>query len=268
MSAKGFEKQTKFWPSRPSACALLLGAIMILGSTWAWAGPPFLTDDPETVEPGHAEFYIGSQFQKDKAGNKAGTGPHFEFNYGLVEDVQLHMIAPLAWNKPSGQSSQYGLGDLEFGVKYRFIHETDNIPQVGFFPIVDLPTGDDDKGLGGGETKLFLPLWFQKSWGAWTSYAGGGYWINPGADRQNYWFTGWVLQRRLNEHLSLGAELYYATADVVDAQDRFGFNVGTIVDLTDEHHILLSAGRDIQGENDLIMYLAYQFTFGPHEDKK
>jgi hypothetical protein len=27
----------------------------------AWAGPPFITDDPETVEYQHGEFYIASQ---------------------------------------------------------------------------------------------------------------------------------------------------------------------------------------------------------------
>ncbi len=244
--------------------ALAVTLVMFVGA--AWAGPPFFTDDPETVEPQHWEFYVATQFQKDKNGDRSGTFPHFELNYGLVEDVQLHMILPLAWNQPNGQSTKYGLGDLELGVKYRFIHERDNIPQVAFFPIVDLPTGDSDQDLGAGETKVFLPLWFQKSSGDWTSYAGGGYWINPGAVNQNYWFTGWTVQRKLNDYLSLGAEIFYAGPDTVDAQDRVGFNVGAIVNLTEEHHILLAAGRDIQGDNDLSMYLAYQFTFGPKEN--
>jgi hypothetical protein len=38
---------------------------------------------------------------------------------------------------------------MELGVKYRFLHEDQNgcIPQVGIFPLVELPTGDSSRGL-------------------------------------------------------------------------------------------------------------------------
>jgi hypothetical protein len=32
--------------------------------------------------------------------------------------------------------------------------------------------------------------------------------------------------------------------------------------LTENHHILMSAGRDFDGPNFLTAYLGYQFTFG------
>jgi hypothetical protein len=267
MWCQGFESLVKSRCSRLGVGALLLAFVMVLGSSWAWAGPPFLTDDPETVEPQHGEFYVAGQYLRSKDG-KSGTAPHLEFNYGLVEDVQLHMIVPLAWNTPNNESTKYGLGDLELGVKYRFIHEGDWMPQVAMFPIVTLPTGDKDNGLGEGRTRVFLPLWFQKSWEPWTTYAGGGYWINPGAGNQNYWFTGWVVQRKLCSFLTLGAEIYYATADTVDGTDRYGYTAGAIVDLTEEHHVLLSGGHDLHGDNDLTLYLAYQYTFSLAGEKK
>ena len=258
--------EVRGWPGRLATLAVMALAL-VLGADSAWAGPPFLTDDPETVEPQHWEFYLASQYTSTKDG-KSGTAPHFEVNYGLVEDVQLHLIVPLAWNKPNDQSTKYGPGDLEMGVKYRFIHEGQYMPQVAIFPLVDLPTGDKDQGLGEGQTKAFLPLWFQKSWGPWTSYAGGGFWINPGAGNQNYLFTGWEVQRKLSDFLTLGAEIYYATADTVEGTDRYGSNLGAIVNLSEEHHLLFSGGRDLHGDNDLALYVAYQYTFGPGEAKK
>jgi hypothetical protein len=234
----------------------------ILGTGVLWAGPPFSTDDPETPEYRHWEFYIASQYAKDDEG-KSGTAPHFELNYAALPDVMLHTIVPLAWNKPNDESSKYGLGDVELGVKYRFIHESDMIPQVGTFPTLTLPTGDEDRGLGEGRAKLFLPLWFQKSWGPWSSYAGGGYWINPGDNRKNYWFTGWQVQREFSELLAVGAEIFYVTADTEDGGDSSGFNVGAIINLAEAHHLLFSIGEDIHGSNDLVMYIGYQLTFGP-----
>jgi hypothetical protein len=108
--------------------------VLYFGNRRTLDGTTFFTDDPETPEYRHGEFYIASQYAKDDEG-KSATLPHFEFNYAVLPDVMLHTIVPLAWNKPNDESSNYGLGDVEFGVKYRSIHESDTIPQVGTLPI-------------------------------------------------------------------------------------------------------------------------------------
>jgi hypothetical protein len=233
----------------------------------AVAGPPFRTDDPEPVEYRHWEIYVASQDEKDQEG-WSGTAPHFEVNYGALPNLQLHLLAPFVYVKPNNGSSHYGFGDLELGVKYRFTQETQWLPQVGAFPLIEVPTGDSSRGLGNGKPQAFLPLWFQKSWGPWTTYGGGGYWINPGSGNKDYWFFGWEAQRDLSKMLTVGAEIFYNTPTVKGAGGQTGFNVGTIVNFTDEHHLLLSAGRDIHGQNRFSTYLGYQLTLGPHEEKK
>ena len=230
----------------------------------AWAGPPFITDDPEPVEYRHAEFYIASQYANNKGGEEA-TLPHFEFNYGAFPDVQLHLLIPLAYARPNGGPAEYGLGDTEVGVKYRFIHETGQLPQVGVFPIMHIPSGDSDRGLGSGHVQLFLPLWLQKSWGPWTTYGGGGYWTNPGAGNRDFWQLGWLVQRDITKSLTLGAEIFYFGKDSDDGREHTGYNIGGIFNLSEEHHILLSAGSDIAGDNRFSAYLGYLWTFGPQK---
>jgi hypothetical protein len=44
--------------------------------------------------------------------------------------------------------------------------------------------------------------------------------------------------------------------------------LGAIVNLTEDHHLLFSIGRDIQGENRFSAYLAYQYTFSLHDHKR
>jgi hypothetical protein len=75
----------------------VLGVLVFLVtfvSSAAWAGPPFVTDDPEPVEYHHAELVIASQHVNNKDG-KEGTLPHVEFNYGIVPDAHLHLLVPL-----------------------------------------------------------------------------------------------------------------------------------------------------------------------------
>ncbi len=242
-----------------------LGLVLALTAT-TFAGPPFLTDDPEPVEYHHWEIYLASEHAKDRDG-WSGTAPHFEVNCGVLPNLQLHLIAPLAYVKPNDGSSHYGFGDMELGAKYRFIQETRWLPQVGTFALIEVPTGSSSKGLGSGHVRAFLPIWFQKSWGPWTTYGGGGYWNNPGSENKDYWFFGWQVQRDLSKALTLGGELFYNTPTTNGEGDRLGFNIGTIVNFTENHHLLFSAGRDIHGQNRFMAYIAYQLTFGPFPRK-
>jgi hypothetical protein len=191
------------------------------------------------------------------------TAPHIEVNYGIFPNVQVHLIAPFEYVKPQGEPSQYGFADMELGAKFRFIQETNWCPQIGVFPIVVLPTGNERRGLGSGEVQVFLPLWLQKSWGPWKTYGGGGYWINPGSGNKDFWFFGWEVQRDLSKYLTLGAEVFHETASEVGGDSSTGFNLGGIINLTDRHHLLFSGGCDFSGPNDASFYIGYQLTFGP-----
>jgi len=229
----------------------------------AMAGPPFLTDDPEPVEYKHWEIYLASISQEQRGGVSM-TAPHVEINYGLVPNVQVHVIAPMEYVEPSGLSSHhYGYGDTELGVKWRFFENEEAKFMAGIYPLVEVPTGSESRGLGNGDAQVFLPIWLQKAWGPWLTYGGGGYWINPGSGHENSWFFGWLLQRQLNDTFTLGAELFYETARQTDDERHFGSNIGLIINLTEIHHILLSAGTDIIGPAGLYSYAAYQLTFGP-----
>ncbi len=89
--------------------------------------------------------------------------------------------------------------------------------------------------------------------------------INPGHARENLWFLGWLVQGDLNNYLSLGAELFYGIPPDTDDELHFGFNIGSIINITEKHHILLSAGTDIIGPTGFYSYIAYQLTFEPEK---
>ena len=114
------------------------------------AGPPFFTDDPAPVELKHWEIYFASQYLQT-ADHRSGTAPHIDANYGAFPNLHVHVNVPAVFNRPAGEPTAFGYGDTEFGVKYRFIQETDFRPQVATYPTVEAPTGDSDRGLGNGK---------------------------------------------------------------------------------------------------------------------
>jgi hypothetical protein len=242
--------------------SVVLAVILLEGLFKALAGPPFLTDDPEPVDYQNWEFYIASQ-HTETAGGWSGTAPHIELNYGVITNVQLHLIAPLAYNAPSGGGTHYGYGDTELGVKFRFIQETDRLPQVGIFPLLEVPTGSESDGLGSGHVQAFLPLWLQKSSGDWTIYGGGGYGINSGAGNENWGFVGAVVQKQVTKNVLVGGEIYHRTTMETGGRGDTAFNIGTVIDFTEHQHLLVSAGRSLDGPTDFQLYIAWQFTFGP-----
>lgn len=228
----------------------------------ALAGPPYTTDDPEPVDYQHWEVYFASQLAHD-SGGWSGTAPHVEINYGVVPDVQLHLIAPAAVVGPAHGPTQYGYGDTELGTKVRFVQESTWRPQIGSFPLVEIPTGDHRRGLGSGHVQAFLPVWLQKSVGPWTTYGGGGYWLNPGNGNRNWGFLGWQVQRQIRSDLSVGAEVFHETPQENHGEPETRFDIGLVFDFGETHHLLCSAGRGLQGPNEVQIYLAYQLTFGP-----
>lgn len=250
---------------RTSTIGLVAATLLAASMQPCFAGPPFLTDDPEPVELGHWEIY-GFTAATQVRGDNSGTLGGVEVNYGAAPNLQLHLILPLAFDSPSGGPTVASLGDTELGVKYRFITpgEDDWWPQVGIFPLVEVPTGNAQRGLGAGKMREFFPVWLQKDWGDWTTYGGGGYWVSPGVGNRNYWFAGWLLQRQITKDLALGAELFHQTADTIGGKETTGFNFGGIFDFSEHYHLLFSGGRGLQNPaftNQFSYYLAIQSTF-------
>lgn len=221
-----------------------------------WAGPPFLTDDPEPVPLHHWELYVASQ--AEIASNSiATTLPHIETNYGAAPGLQLHLIVPAAFAWTSGGSPSWGLGDIEIGAKYRFFG-TDDTFQVGTFPLADLPTGSEARGLGSGEVRLFLPVWLQDTFADWLTYGGGAVtWTSGGHDAVS---VGWLVQRQVMKSLAIGGEAY-ATFSFNGEPKQLQLDLGLILDLSEHAHLLASGGPWFGGDERAQAYVAIQFTW-------
>ncbi|HKC02385.1 MAG TPA: hypothetical protein VKC17_03680 [Sphingomicrobium sp.] len=204
----------------------------------AFAGPPYLTDDPVPTDSGHWEIY----------GFAAGEGRHatldadagFDLNYGPVKGVQLTATLPLSFSHAPVEGWRSGTGDLEVGVKYRFFEDESHGLSAAIFPRAILPTAGHSPGE---KTRFLLPLWVGKDFAGGTSlFGGGGYTINPGAGNRDFWQAAVALTHDLSKQVSAGAELSRQGPDVIGGTAQTRAGVGSILKLSDHHALLISGG--------------------------
>ncbi len=250
------------------------GLAACLAPAAAFAGPPFQTDDPEPVDFRHFEFYVfGSS---DGTGVAMATaGPAVEFNWGIAPNVQFHIVIPAAGSFPSNNPNflpagagpnAFGLGDIETGVKLRFVKETKRRPMVGIFPMFEIPSGDSTKGLGVGKGWAKLPVWLQKGFGPWTTYGGAGEEIVPQTGYKDFTYGGWLVQRDIGKKWTLGAEVFSHGAEGLAAPQT---GSATLIDAGGYYYfrnpgfqLLFCYGHSIAGQAENYGYLGLYWTWG------
>lgn len=262
-------------------CIMLAMVLLFSGLTLVrgQAGPPFQTDDPVPVEYGHYEFYVfgsadGTPVEMDS------MGPAFEFNWGAVPRIQLHAILPFGVAAPlnspvyapSGQGPlEFGLTDMELGVKYGFIKQTKRRPQIGTFTMLELPAGSYAKGLGIGRVWYKLPLWVAKDIGPWSLDGGAGYTVIHQTQYKSFPYGGFLVKREMSKKLELSAEVFAHGAEGAAAPQT---QSSTMIDGGGYYHfkspglqLLFAYGHSIAGQTENYAYLGLYKTWGKDKNK-
>ncbi len=234
-------------------------ASIVAAAAPAFAGPPFLTDDPAPTDYQHYEILLFGAGARAHGGESGDVG--IDFNYGGAPDLQLTAALPLSFDHPNGAQRSSGVGNIELAAKYRFLHEETFGWDVAVFPRVFVPSGSD---LSDDHASLLLPIWVGRHFGPWSTFGGGGCALNRGGDSQDYCVAGWALSRNVTPNLQLGAELFHQTADVEGGADSTTLGFGATYDLNENIHFLGWAGSGLQNaaETDRSSwYASVLFTF-------
>lgn len=259
------------YPNHVRFVLLLLFALLAAPGLWAQAGPPFQTDDAVPVDYGHYEFYVfgladGTPVEMDV------DAPAVEFNWGAYPKVQLHAIVPGGITAPMNHSAYgsegqgpvtFGMGDIELGVKYGAITETKHRPQIGSFPLIEIPYND--------KPSFLLPIWVSKSIGPWILDGGAGYVVNPQDGARNYPYGGFLMQHPVTKKLDLGVEIFShgrtdqnvavsQSSTMIDAGGYYHFNSPGL-------QLLFAYGHSIAGQTENYAYLGLYKTWGKDKGK-
>lgn len=216
-----------------------LAALVLVGAAVpAWAGPPYLTDDPAPTDTAHWEIYAFTAAEGRLSDVDADTG--VDLNYGAAKGVQITATLPLSFTHEAQEGWRGGAGDVELAVKYRFLDDEGSGFSAAIFPRVFLPTAAHTPGE---RTRLLLPIWLQKDFAGGTSiFGGGGYMLNPGNGNRDFWQAGIAATHDLNKTFSIGGEITRQGPDTVGATSQTRAGLGGIVQLSDHYALLFSGG--------------------------
>jgi len=144
---------------RRGAAAAVLTGMVTLGAAQSFAGPPLVTDDTGTVEPGKAEVELNAGYTHDReSDNGVSTRTEafdgeMKINTGITRDLGVSLAVPYLFSERVRESGQLartndGFGDMTLELKYRFF-EREGL-SLAVKPTVLLPTGRYGTGLSDG----------------------------------------------------------------------------------------------------------------------
>jgi len=233
-------------------------AVLALGAGVAHAegGPPLLTDDPGTVEPGHWEINLAWTSERSADANY-DEAPLADINYGLNETTQLKFEMP--WAVESGRGTN-GFGAAIAGVKWRFVDQGEHGWLVSTYPQAQfLPPGLHHAASADAGVTWLLPIQVQRDFGAFDAGFDIGRTLAHSGDG---WFGGVDVGHKVNERIELMAELHDETTDG-DGHELV-FDVGTRARLSEHFTLLASLGTDVENtsgpRNDVVSYLGLQLN--------
>ncbi len=170
------------------------------------ADSPFYTDDPE-FSPGW-EIKAGFTGERNRGGSVFTEV--LDWNYAVLPNVRLNLTTYTKHIWPDAGGSEFGYGDTEFKVKWRFMDADPKTarPSLGIAPKVYIPTASEDRGLGDGVWRFQLPLQLGKAIGSNYHFAEIGYQWAFDEKASDLLYGGYGVQHTINKHLALGTELY------------------------------------------------------------
>jgi len=240
-----------------------------LGSAHAQGGPPYYTNDPGTPGPLNWEINLG--YMPFLYGDQATThSPDVDINFGLGERVQLtYENAWLRVHNPSTRA-EYGLGQSNPGVKWRFLDGGEDGLSISTFPQFFLNNPNDAvrRQLTPASEGFLLPVEFSKKVGLVDVNCEIGYqFVHKGP---NAWLTGLVIGHDFTSKLEGDVE-FYAQGTFRPTENQPTIDAGARYKIRPQVILLLMAGRSLEASSSnqtyFLGYFGVQFLLSSKHHK-
>ncbi len=233
--------------NRPAAAAALALCALTAGAAGlrAQAGPPMITDTPDSTPAGHWTINTAWTDQRTP-GSTLAELPLLDANYGATDTVELNYAVSRKTQRDSGVPTVSGLSDSEFSAKWRFCDPGEQSVRISTAPRLFLfnPGSDPNRPeLADTHASFLLPVEVARDFGGLSAGADIGHTFSRSAGNRG-WMGGLCLGRALTRKWEADAEIHVSTSENV-AHDETVLNLGTRYELNAHFTLLLSAGRDV-----------------------
>lgn len=248
-------------PSRALRRSLLVVA-GVVGTIPALAGPPLETDDPDTPGDGHWEVNLAAMFEE--RGDTRELTPLLDINYGYGGRIQFKVKPRFVVLDSSGSHTRSGAGNIQLGVKWRFLDEDSHGIAMSIYPQADLnpPGRSVERGLVSDGSELFVPMQVARTLGRARLYGEIGF--NWRERRDDEWVIGIAAEHPLTDALRIVSEV----RDVAQTglkDHELALRAGFKWTAQENWTLLVSLGqtlREVRGEQrGVFSYVGVQHTF-------
>ncbi len=250
--------------------SLAAAVVLLAAATALRAGPPLITDDPETPGEHGWEVNISNDVFKTRD-RLLVDAPYVDLNYGTQENNQWRLQFPLVrFSDDIPGEPHGGVGDLAFGYKYRFVDEKEFGFSMSVYPQIVTPTGNRHLDVGDGHTIVILPTEIGKHFfdEKLFVYAESRYNLCTDDPEVSGWYFGVAAEWTPCEDKKLtwlGEIGDFTFPDGGAADDPF-FNLGAKYKFSETVALMGSAGRSFRdrstGAPEFMSFLGFQFTWG------
>lgn len=146
----------------------LLSAVLLFGTSTAFAAHPLITDDTGTQGKGRVQIELNSEFAWNETRTEGvrtretGGETAMAVSYGLTDNIDLVAGIPFQWYsvKENGFSvaEDSGIGDMSLELKWRFFANEERGFSLALKPGLSIPTGDNKEGFGSGTVSPSIML--------------------------------------------------------------------------------------------------------------
>lgn len=236
--------------------ALLIG-LGAPGVTRAQAGPPMITNDPDTPGPGVWEINLAMAGGRSH-GHLDLSAPDVDINRGVGERIQLSVHGSLEHARNHGDWAS-GLGDVELGLRYRFLDEETNGFSLAVQPlwVRGWSAAARRHGLASAQPEWVLPLQAARRFGRYSAgLEVARHWVREEADA---WQGGMFVARECSAGVCL-AEIN--STYEAGSPTRTALNFGIRHALREGLLLMGSVGSEISGDDrqPLIFYWGLQYV--------
>jgi hypothetical protein len=243
------------------------GAIPVFALSWfflflaslpasAQGGPPYYTNDPGT--PGHFNWEINLGYMPFfYNGQSISHTPDVDINFGVGDRIQLtYENAWLRVHNP-GTNTEFGLGQSNPGVKWRFYDKGESGLAISVFPQLFLNNPNDAvrRGITPASDAFLLPVEFHKKFGPVdVNYEAGYEFAHKGPDG---WITGLVVGHDFTRKLEGDIE-FYSQGTFHPSYNQPTLDVGGRYKIHSPVILLFMAGRSLApASNNQTYFLGY-----------
>ncbi|OAI41851.1 hypothetical protein AYO41_05145 [Verrucomicrobia bacterium SCGC AG-212-E04] len=247
---------------------LALALCSLARSPTAYAGPPLVVDDPETLKLGHFELFTSFEFIK--SGTARAYGTPVELTIGLGPDWECSINGSWQYLQDSSATPQVvnGVLSLEVGTKYRLLTESETMPvSLALSAKLRFPTSPNAKYAAQGKPVGSAFLIVARTLGKFTLNANLAYLIG-GAQNQmqsnDALFFGLSAQRVFAKKYTVFAEAYAIPEMSHFRNAVINADGGLLWDLSDRYRLSFVVGRGFRsGGAEFYGNLGFLLSFGP-----